>query len=343
MKSLNVFVLLFSSLLFACSKEVIGPKEVHLQIDCRILDQDFKQIKSFQGHYCAFFPNGEWISITGKVIDLHSKTNQLRVHFPQMGHHEIRLSKDEKKIFFLSSDIREFKGKNTRFDVINISDRDGVLIERWDLFEHLDELNQKLGVGPFEKAIPAKRSDENFPDNKFVFSNLNAIYEIPKNDLEKKFSYMKEGNLLVTFNGLGSVVVFDPELKKIEYAYRILKKNLFGISDGQILPNGHLLLFKNASIHEVDMQEDKTVWSFDLKGAGIISNPEGGAVQLLSNNNFLITDNSNNIGRMLEVNRKGEILKIHLNDILDSRTKKPMSIYRVKKTNLNKFVENNFN
>jgi hypothetical protein len=342
LKSLTIFVLLFLSLLFACNKEIPGPKEVHLQIDCRILDQDFKQLKSFQGDYCAFFPNGEWISITGKVIDLHSKTNQLRLHYPQMGHHEIKLSNDEKKIFFLSSEIREFKGKSVRFDVINISNRDGVRLNRWDLFEHIDELNQKLGLGPFEKAIPAERADENFPDNKWVFANLNAIYEIPNNNLEKKFPYMKEGNLLVTFNGLGSVVVFDPELKKIEFVYRVLKTNLFGISDGQILPNGHLLVFKNSSINEIDMQEDKPLWSFDSKKSGPDNNLAEGSVQLLVNNNFLMTDNSNNSGKVLEVNRKGEIVKTQLNDILDSRTKKPVTIYRAKKTNLSKFIENNF-
>jgi hypothetical protein len=55
-----------------------------------------------------------------------------------------------------------------------------------------------------------------------------------------------------------------------------------------------------------------------------------------------MTDNSNNSGKVLEVNRKGEIVKTQLNDILDSRTKKPVTIYRAKKTNLSKFIENNF-
>ncbi|MBC7540259.1 MAG: aryl-sulfate sulfotransferase [Bacteriovorax sp.] len=351
MKSLNVLVLLSLCCLFACNKKVTGPIETHIQVDCRILDKNFQQLKSYSGTYCAFFPNGEWISITGKVIDLHSKTNQLRVHFPQMGHHEIKLSKDEAKIFFLSTEIRDFKGKKTRFDVINISDRNGALVARWDLFEHLDELYQKLDLTPFDKMIPTESFDENFPDSKYEFSHLNAIYEIPKNNLEKSFPYMKEGNLLVTFNGLGSVVVFDPELKRIEFIYRVLKTNLLGISDGQILPNGHLLIFKNtntsnkhlySSINEYDLQKNSSVWNYDLNEKEFTHIPDNGAVQLLSNNNIFITESSGSMGRMLEVNRKGEVVRVQLNDMLDSRTKKPSNIYRAKKINLEKFLEFNF-
>lgn len=69
------------------------------------------------------------------------------------------------------------------------------------------------------------------------FSHFNAIYEIPKNALEKKWPYMKAGNLVVTLNGLGGVGIFDPELKRIEHYVLILKTSVMGLHDGQILPN----------------------------------------------------------------------------------------------------------
>ena len=67
-----------------------------------------------------------------------------------------------------------------------------------------------------------------------------------------------------------------------------------------------------------------------------------GSVQALSNNNIFISENSNNIGKMLEVSRLGAVKRIQLNDIIDSRTRKPTYIHRAKKINLDKFIENNF-
>ena len=328
-----------------CSKKAIAPVEVHVQIDCHILNSHFLMVKSFPGDYCAFFPNGEWISLTGKVIDLHSKTNQLRLHFPQMGHDEIMLSKNEENIFFLSSEIRQYNGKPTRFDIINKSDRNGKLVARWDLFEHREEVLAKLDLKEPDLSITPERMDEALPEIKYEFAHLNSIYEIPKNDLEKNYPYLAEGNLLVTFNGLGGVVVFDPELKNIQYAYRLVKTNLYGISDGQILSNGHLLIFTNdkySSIHEFNMQQAKIEWSFNLRGSMTSSSFKLGSVQALSNNNIFISENSNNIGKMLEVSRLGAVKRIQLNDIIDSRTRKPTYIHRAKKINLDKFIENNF-
>lgn len=308
-------------------------------------------LKSFTGNYCAFFPNGEWISIAGKELNLYSRSNQLKHHFSEMGHHEIRLSEDQKKIFFLSSEIKVYKNQKTRFDVIHISDLNGKQKARWALFDHIDELYQKLDLKKFDFALPAQRPDETFPEIKYEFAHVNAIYEIPQNDLEKKFSYMKKGNLLVTFNGLSSVVIFDPELKKIEFVYRVLKTNLLGIHDGQILPNGHLLIFKNyndpienpsTSINEFDMQNDTSVWSYQFKKPELDYNPHSGSVQLLANGNIFFTDYSHNIGKMIEIDRSGSIVKLVTNNILDSKASLPLNMYRAKKTNLDSFLKNNF-
>lgn len=349
---MNFITILFVFILFqSCSPQKKTEAEKHLQIDCRILDQDLKLLKSFTGNYCAFFPNGEWISITGKELKLFSKNNQLKYRFKEMGHHEVRLSNDQKRIYFLSSEIRNFKNKKTRFDVINIADTEGKILARWDLFDHIDELYKLLELSSLDFALPAERPDETFPDIKYEFSHVNSIYEIPANELQSRFPYMKKGNLLVTFNGLSSVVIFDPELKNIKFVYRVLKTNLLGIHDGQILPNGHLLIFKNyndpidapfTSINEFDMQNDLSVWSYVFKTPELDYNPHSGSVQMLESGNVFFTDYSHGLGKMVEIERSGKVVKLVANNILDPKTSLPLNMYRAKKINLDSFLNNNF-
>ena len=60
------------------------------------------------------------------------------------------------------------------------------------------------------------------------------------------------------------------------------------------------------------MQQAKIEWSFNLRGSMTSSSFKLGSVQALSNNNIFISENSNNIGKMLEVSRLGAVKRIQL-------------------------------
>lgn len=322
----------------------------HLQIDCKIYDSDTRLIINFPGFTCQFLPSGEWLALFANDLFLYSKDNIVKYKFPYKVHHELKVSNDQKKFYFLSSEIKMFKGLKTRFDVINVSDINGRLLASWNTFDHIAEIYEKFSLKIFDNHLPHKMDDKNFaPDEQMEFTHFNAIYEIPKNPLESKYHYMKAGNLLVTLNGLGGVGIFDPELKKIEHIFPILKTSLNGLHDGQILPNGHLIIFRNynerqnapfTTIDEYDIPSGKLVWSFEFTEPRFTYNNVGGAVQVLDNDNVLITDNSFG-GRAIEIDRSGKTVFLKFNDSLDQKMLKPIYMYRARKVNLDQFFKNN--
>ncbi|MBC7540257.1 MAG: hypothetical protein H7281_15640 [Bacteriovorax sp.] len=341
------FLLLSGCRFFDSQNEIVQT----LQVDCKLYDQESNIIAQFPGFTCAFAPNGEWLSLVESELTLYNKDNSPKYKFPFKAHHELKFSSDGKKIYFLTSDIKMFKGKKTRFDIINISDRNGRILSRWSTHDHLDELYQLFDLKKYDHWMPSKMQSAHFAaDEQHEFSHLNAIYEIPQNLLEDTFPFMKHGNLIVTFNGLGSVVIFDPELKRIEHVFeKMIKTELYGFHDAQILPNGHLIFFKNfnekagelvTSIEEFDIKKEISVWSFVFNKPDFKHNDINGSVQVLENDNILLGENSFG-GRAVEISRSGEIQWLKINDTRYGADKLPAMIYRAKKLNLDEFFKNN--
>lgn len=332
--------------------QFIAPKDPvanFIQLDCRIYDENSILVATYPGFYCAFASNGEWLSLEEDTLKMFDSRNQLLYKFPYMVHHELKYSRDETKIYFLSSEARMFKGKLTRFDVINVADKDGKLLYTWNTADHIDELVKVLHLDLLIPAIPfpITRSRANLH---YEFSHLNAIQEIPPNPYELILPYMKRGNLLVTFNGLGALVIFDPKLSRIEHIFgEEYGIKYYGFHDGQILSNGHLIFFKNlngpdsdpySSLEEFDVLRDKSVWSLKLNKPDFLVNKINGTIQILPNNNVFISDNSFG-GRAVELKRNGEIVWMKYNERMDDETHLPVMIYRAKKIPADKFFLNN--
>jgi hypothetical protein len=322
-----------------------------IQIDCKLYDHESNIIAQYPGFLCAFSPSGEWLSLEQNVLTLYNKDNSPKYKFPFKVHHELKFSNDSKKIYFLSSEVKQFKGIKTRFDVINISNTNGDLLARWSTYDHLDELYQILNLKIYDHWMPSKMANAQFgTEETHEFSHLNAIYEIPENVLENSLPYMKRGNLVVTFNGLGSILIFDPELKRVEHTFmKMIKTELYGFHDAQILPTGHLIFFKNlneksgelvTSIEEFDIKKEVSVWNFVFKKPDFKHNEINGSVQVLDNDNVFLGENSFG-GRAVEINRNGDIQWVKMSDTRRGVDKIPSMIYRAKKINLDNFFKNN--
>ncbi len=325
-------------------------KAKYTQIDCKIYE-GFTLIAQYPGFYCSFASNGEWLSLDEDTLTFYDKNNSVKFKFPQLVHHELKFSRDESKIYFLSSEVKTYKNLKTRFDVINISDLKGNILYRWNTFDHIDEIFKKLELNEFKNEIPTDiPPSHNLALAPYEFSHLNAISEIPENDLEKKYSFMKKGNLLVTFNGLAAIVIFDPELKTMQHYFtKMINTELYGFHDAQILPNGHLIFFKNVSnkegelvtsLDEMNLETGEVVWSFSFKKPNFERNPINGSVQVLENNNILIGENSHG-GRAVEITRSGKIVGITENIPRDPVTGLPIMVYRAKKVDVDKFLKTN--
>lgn len=339
---------------FWLGSRIIIPKdrEPHFYlIDCKIFDESSNFISAYPGFICAFADDGEWLSLEEDKMRIFDSTNQLRYTLPYKVHHELRFSRDQKRIYFLSSDFRTYKGVRTRFDVLNIADRKGNLLYSWNTADHIDELVQELNLGNLVQFLPASMKHVPKRDADYEFSHFNAIAEIPPNEAELFLPYMKRGNLIATFNGIGKIVVFDPKLSKIVHVFGdFVKLNAYGFHDAQILPNGHLIFFNNinepgadshTSIDEYDVLLKTRVWSFDFERPLFDLNKINGSVQVLSNGHILIGDNSFGAGRAVEITRKGEVVFVLMNNHLDPSTKLPYMIYRAKKISAEKFFKNN--
>lgn len=328
------------------------PELRYTQIDCKLYDETFKLIAQFPGFYCDFAPNGEWLGLEDDRLILYNKDNSPKYKFPDSVHHELKFSSDGKKIYFLSSEVKIYKNRKTRFDVMNVSDRNGKLLYRWSTYDHIADIIKTLDLNDYEHVFPTPLlgSARHPVDTNFEFSHINAIAEIPENTLESDLPFMKRGNLLVTFNGLGGLVIFDPELKNILHVFnKMLKIELYGFHDAQIWPNGHLTLFQNVSdkdgefgtsLKEFDIKSEKEVWSFLFRKPAFTYNPINGSLQVLPNDNLFIGENSFG-GRALELTRNGEFISLIENSPRDPLTRFPYMIYRAKKVNVDMFLKNN--
>lgn len=321
------------------------------QIDCRIYNV-LDLVAAFPGFTCAFASNGEWLSLEEHTLRLYDSRNLVKHVFPGWVHHELRFSRDESRIYYLTSEIKKWKGVDTRFDVINVADRNGKLLARWNLYDHIPMMIRELKLENVLPVMPFKITRNTLPvDVHFEFSRLNAITEIPPNLLEPVLPYMKRGNLLVTFNGIGGVIIFDPLLKKIEHIFDrdFLGVVEYGYHDAQILPNGRLILYQNinnpgpdeyTTINEYDILFKRRVWTFRLQEPDFKLNRINGTVQFLNNGNIVLSDNSFG-GRVLEMNRAGEIQWQRFNERRDEETGLPVMVYRAKKIAADEFFKNN--
>lgn len=331
---------------------VTEPVPTHYRMDCRLYSSTGQLVANFPGYSCEFASDGWWLAIDGYFGKIYDSSNTLKFQFKDPVHHEMKFSRDEQKIYFLSAEQQDWKDKRTKFDIINIADRQGNILAQWKTSEHLHELYEKLDLLQNDWQLPLPMNFNNLPfEITHEFSHLNAISEIPPNPLEMVLPYLKRGNLLVTFNGLGALVVFDEKLSRIEHVFdrRLLGVNIWGFHDAQILPNGHLLMFKNVnsgggkpytSINEYDLLFEKEIYHFKFEPPEFGYNDINGTVQLLPDDRIVLSENSHG-GRIVEMSREGIIYFQVRNDRKDPVTKLPSNIYRGKKIAAEKFLSNN--
>lgn len=294
------------------------------QSNCAIINE--LQVKLFEisGQLCEFLPDGKSLVFQKDAGDIKDTlflydNHQNVIWQKKMDlHHVLKISSDKSRIFTLSYESHLHNGAPFLFDVVNILDLKGNITHSWSTFKHKD--NAEIACSTY----PRTYNDSDKPGVK-EFTHLNSLYEIPENALSKKYSWMKKGNLIVNMLGFNVYGIFDPELKllhTIPYA-----KDCFGIShDAQILPNGHLLVFRNlyqfgnelSDVVEMDIETSQILRKIDVPYSSI-----RGSVQLLSDNQLLITE-SHKGGRAIIVDELGNTVMDMMNPINDTTTNRPV-------------------
>jgi hypothetical protein len=139
--------------------------------------------------------------------------------------------------------------------------------------------------------------------------------------LAQKVPEARAGQVLLSFRELatGSLALLDLEKEKIVWA---LQGQWMSHHDPDILPNGNILLFDNrghfgpggqSRILEIDPATAGIVWSYTGDEDNPFDSPIRAEQEMLANGNILITEATP--GRLLEINRRGEILWEFINPV----------------------------
>jgi hypothetical protein len=169
----------------------------------------------------------------------------------------------------------------------------GEVIWEWRSWEHLD---------PVQDCITATQ------DNRDVWTVANSVSE------------MFDGNLLVSFRDISTVVMIDRRNGAIYW--KLGAPPLSGQHAPYMLPSGNLLLFDNgphrldesfpfSRVLEIDPETKQIVWKFQESIPSNFFSPRISNAQRLPNGNTLI--NEGWFGRFFEVTRDNELVWEYVN------------------------------
>lgn len=322
----------------------------HISVDCHILNSEGELLRKYQGRLCVFLEDGSYISTTQKAMTRRDKFGRVLWSIDKFIHHELSLSPDKTKFFYITTDYLDYLGKLTRFDVLNISDLEGKIIKQYRLFDHKEEI-LKLSDVKFEKTAWHMPDEDNYPGAPYEFSHVNSIQEIPENKLGQTNTAFKQGNFIVSFNGLGLILILDHELKNILWSRKAVNKSMFSSHNVLVIPNGNILYFNNingnpddeyTSIDEINPLTNEIVWQFKLVGSNFKINKLWGGCQLMEDGNLLITENST-VGKIIVVGRDKKIKREFVNHYRYSKAKEGFYWYRANHLDLTKYLKNSIN
>jgi len=178
-------------------------------------------------------------------------------------------------------------------------DGDGQIIRKVSVFDALLDSPFKL----FLRRIPGSRVGDYLHVNSVEYIDAERARLLP---------FANEGELLVSLRNPSMVVVVDMDEGNVVWA---LHGPWSEQHDTNILENGNLLIFDNRGhvgnggvtrVIEYDTVLQNTVWEYTGSEAEPLETVKRGSQDRLANGNTLITES--HAGRLLEVNRAGEIV-----------------------------------
>jgi hypothetical protein len=341
-------IVFISTVVLALASACNAKKQHQYVNGCQIYDSQMQPIEFLPGDKCDFRADGSYITVFSPFeIKFFDKHNVEKWSKPYSVHHYLRFSPDGKFIYLSTDEITDYMGNKTRFDVVTkVSAEDGKEVASWSLYKNLKEIQDQFPwkYNPNEhESVWAKESGREWLKHEYL--HFNSLNIIPKNLKSRKLSYLHEGNVIVT-PGQGLVLIFNPDLKLV---HSVLIDSAGGVNyhDFQITKDGDLLAYNNwykspvcpSVLKIIDIETLKIKWSFSGNAqTGPFCSLKFGAVQILEDNNILFTDISYG-GKFQIIDRKGNLLKQFYNPIMNSVTKLPEEIFKLKMRDLNQFLE----
>ena len=156
------------------------------------------------------------------------------------------------------------------------------------------------------------------PSNGDIF-HTNSIVLVTS-EISRKFPFTRTGQLLVCLRNLNTLALIDPHSEKVAW---IMPGPWRWPHDPDFLENGNMLIFDNlwkepvrSRVVEFDPLTQKIVWQYQGDDDKPLYSFIRSRQQVLPNGNILICES--NGGRLVEVNREGEIVWEFVNPVQES-------------------------
>ena len=258
---------------------------------------------------------------------------------PDKIHHEIYETQNN-TIVTMTKDVHVYNGREVEFDVILEYNKNGTLIERFSLWDHLEEFQKwhnKLELDkPKNIILPENHRKENKSiwGGYYDYYHLNSFSEVPRNKREGLHPAFTPGNWILSFRHGSMIFILDQNTKEILWRgiYDQIENNLEGQHAPQMNSNGDIIVFDNGRYREysrIITINPITLSVIENYVASDFFTGSQGYVQSLSNGNLFITESEE--GRIFEINTSGNIIWEYQKPVLGGRentSKTELEIYR---------------
>lgn len=295
-------LLLLSGILFPLyavnSYQSLRKRSQAYVIGCAIFDAQMVKLKEIAGDQCAFLKNGDVIVHQDEdykegsgpaELTAFDQNGQVKWQRPLLVHHTMKISPDEKNLYALSLEKRNYNGQLTKFDkIIALEAATGKILSTWNVHSVIDELAQEFGrTLPVEKCPPYNKLNKEWGEVTDEVTHFNSINFMPKGFGEIK---------VIINTGRGLVLFFTDDLK-LSGKYWIDRDWMANTHDVQVTEEGEILIYKNwdkgdeSSLEKRSLKDNVLKWKYTRTPEGKpFKADKFGSVQFFSDSTFLFSD-----------------------------------------------------
>jgi hypothetical protein len=181
--------------------------------------------------------NGDLVTFVGDMETLRLNWNSV-VLWKKIRpvHHEVCRLPDG-TFYVHGRQVMNYRGLVVKFPVMIHIDADGVEIDRWSTYDHLDDIKRAFDTRSFldtvldkleasgQKAAAAETLDarslrlKELDMEVYDYFHMNTTTLIPDTPVGRRDSRFAEGNLLVCFRNVNQIAVLDGDTKEILWVW----------------------------------------------------------------------------------------------------------------------------
>ncbi|MGZ3689874.1 MAG: arylsulfotransferase family protein, partial [Pseudobdellovibrio sp.] len=240
---------------FRHSSPLDKPAFNYFKTHCRLYDRGGNLLFSFDNFYmCDFKSDGSFVAsnpLTDEVV-YYDKNDTVIWRSNENSHHDINFSSDENFLHTITSEIITQHGRKVRSDCFIVRNLENVIVKKWCLSEHLDEL-KKMGLNTEKTMDIDITNSSKFSNVGLEISHANTFNEIPENILGRYDPAFKKGNYIVNlYAPIPVAMILDSEMKHIlwheTFCFDLSDKIgfIYRTHDLQVTPNGKILVYVNS-------------------------------------------------------------------------------------------------